>query len=194
MNLRGLFGGKWEIDPCKLSLPLGGQLIHNKNFSVFNPEPETGEDRLFADALQTIPVAAMISAWEAFSVKGPVFIAGPGKGQIQSIEAALMGAQPAAFAEWNGTSPGPLPVAPGVSLAAPDAFLWVASWIAEPSTALVLYSHACDLVEIHGHMLTASLPAVKPPDKFFEMRAGLEKLAILNGVGGGSPTAVAASL
>lgn len=184
MNLRGLFGGKWEIDPCKLSLPLGGQLIHNKNFSVFNPETETGEDRLFADGLQIIPVAEMISAWEAFSMKskGPVFIAGPGKGNIQSIEAALIGAQPAAFVEYVGTWQGPFPVAPGVSLTAPDAFLWVASWIAEPGTSTILYSHACDLVEIHGHTLTASLPAVKPPDGFNKMRASVEGLAILTGV------------
>ncbi len=180
---------------------LSGELDVDANKAVFDLD-EIGEWEAWIEMIRERQIGLLMTSFDGFAnaIPGgvPVFFRSSGR-KPRSFDAAIIAERPDDyFAHVGGDRSEPssdeIHVAPGVRLTLPDAFLYVAFEFAEDDAIRQNIINAADDMVDRGWPPTRDLSGMRLPKGFMKLRADIEASAMQNGVGGGSPSAVAASI
>jgi hypothetical protein len=183
-----------------LNIPLTGRLYESKTWTGFDLSGLVEWEALRA-LIRVFPVEMMAEYFDQFRSglhDVPLFIIATGW-KPRSPEAAIIAERPEDYFEyvggdWAGPRADEIHVAPEVCLTLPDAFLYVAFEFTEDRAIKQNIVNLAENMVDSGWPLTRDLSGMQLPKGFMKLRTEIEAEAMQNGVGGGSPSAVAASI
>lgn len=184
-----------------LNIPLDGRLYVEKHWAVFGMD-EAGDAEALVERIRTRSVESLSAIFEKFG-QGvpdglPLFLHANGW-KCRSPTAAVIAERPDDYfayvgGDWAGPSSEEIHVAPEVRLTLPDAYLYIAFEFAEDRAIKQNIVNLAENMIDAGWPLTRDLAGIQLPKGFMELRSRIEAEAMQNGVRGGSPSAVAASI